>query len=139
MTNANYIPPLALGLTLGTLCLELGTLGLASGLLIPTCWYWQCKILTLGVKPNASTHREQFYVAVEYRLLKVGGPRPLIPVMKVTGFRGLEYSTLIFLNISAVHVTKIELFSPLITNHSALVFNSNASFPPEVLSIMICN
>ena len=38
---------------------------------IPTCWYPQRKILTLGILPNANLQREGFCVAVEYRHLKV--------------------------------------------------------------------
>ena len=35
---------------------------------IPTCWYRQHDMLALGVKPNASTQREQVCVLLEYRL-----------------------------------------------------------------------
>ena len=35
-------------------------------LLIPTCSYWQCKRLALGVVPNARLQRKWVRVLVEY-------------------------------------------------------------------------
>ena len=35
---------------------------------LPACWYMLRKIVALGVQANASTQREWFCIAVEYRL-----------------------------------------------------------------------
>ena len=46
----------------------LGSHGVREAFWIPTCWYWQRKMLTLGAMPNARPKCEWVCVLVEYRL-----------------------------------------------------------------------
>ena len=74
--NPTYIPLAYVGARVGSIGGSRWVCGSLSWIhrvfRIPTCWYRQCQMLALGVKPKARTQGEQVRIAVEYRFNKKG-------------------------------------------------------------------